>query len=1058
MSTLSDIANNISNVFGFSSTSETTTSDLITNISNLSLNEQSLSTSDSSFSLTTPTTFSTLPTTSTLKTKTDDSSNSEVFFENYSSEISDIDTSQRTEIESFLSLFNGKYGFQIKSLDSVIPSIDSILAKKEKIALITSNATQKKNDEFFEIKKQKENLEIELEKLTKENNENRKENEELRAKNENLQKLNDLLQKEQQNLHNSMAQLQEMMNLQLNDLVSLGDQRTKLVQVVNKQMQVIQSFESIKPVEKVREIIRETPKQENTNESNDYLFAQIATFLDKNHKPELINEIRNSSSAVNAKIMNIVELLVNEIKEKDENLDKSNNDIKEMNAKNEFLQEKCSEMIAMFRSEVQFMENFANSSDTQMIVRGKESTEEMKSQLVRQFCLLTKYVDETIGKISLDKFNETLTCPYDMEASKVFDLISSHDIEAQLEEILDHVNEQNIEAKEVVNVLAAQMFINNILKAHVNDLHSRIAIAQREVVKARDSSKLSTTEEDNLKKIIAQMEKQMLKVKKLLLKIVPEQKEPIYETLKRAIRTLAENHENAAQSNSKKTFSSIKPLSSSLVNDSKDDELRKKLKEAKILCKELDKKLNEETEAKNKYASQCKKLHKENQKLKAIINETQHLKQEVDEKLVQLSKEIEFKESEAESAKAEVDASKNENSILKDKYEEQVGQLSNENSKLKQKQSENDSKVSILSKKVENYALAVKTLKKQKKVLSNQILSLKSANKMLQDTVECQAARTQRECSDAIAEYQVQIANSKRELEKLRSSNEELAARNKQLQTEIATSSAARKTSELKLRNAEERFNLERKCFESQSQTRAVAEKAAQNSLIQKFNNERESIKSTLEGLVSSDEHHETINDIISALTNELSSLRESHSLFVSSADSMNHLQRMFNVNSPQKVIQEVNLIKQENEQLKREEEDKKSKVNAKNEEEKQKRSQRQIETATNSLKNWESWGRRLNGIVHSGDTNTAADSAEIRASLEECIISCMSNQTAFERINSLRSQKKILAKFDRRLLKHAKSSVDIRNMIIVFASLRRMQKLAGCIPLAPFASSDADM
>ena len=109
-------------------------------------------------------------------------------------------------------------------------------------------------------------------------------------------------------------------------------------------------------------------------------------------------------------------------------------------------------------------------------------------------------------------------------------------------------------------------------------------------------------------------------------------------------------------------------------------------------------------------------------------------------------------------------------------------------------------------------------------------------------------------------------------------------------------------------------------------------------------------------------------------------------------------------------------------------------------------------------MKQWDVWARRLDGIVHGGDIKTTADSSTLRLSLEECILSSVSNQIIFERINSLRVQKKLLGKFDKRLLTLGDDRYSIRNLTIVSVAIRRMRKLAGCIPLSPFSPAENDL
>ena len=93
--------------------------------------------------------------------------------------------------------------------------------------------------------------------------------------------------------------------------------------------------------------------------------------------------------------------------------------------------------------------------------------------------------------------------------------------------------------------------------------------------------------------------------------------------------------------------------------------------------------------------------------------------------------------------------------------------------------------------------------------------------------------------------------------------------------------------------------------------------------------------------------------------------------------------------------------------------------------------------------------------IAHEGESMKSSDSHDLRLSLEECILASLSHRIIFNRVESLRNQKRILLCYDKRLLAHYNivQKCSLRPIIIVNVIVKRLQKLAGYVTFAPFTN-----
>lgn len=1013
----------------------------------------------------------------------DNSDESDFEFETTSQDNSSIHIipSTDTEIKSFLSLFNAKYGFEAKNLTQVIQSCDELINRKSKD---TSKVIQKESksiqqfiDQINKLEEENKTLKENLNNITTENASLKLHISNTQVQTKMVDQQNNSLKSDLTNIQSAIKQMQEIMETQLNDLSRLGQQRLELVAIINRQTRLIAELENLKTPQTIIQQQVQPPTQQtsqNNEKINDDLYnllSAISKVVEDNIPSSIFAQIKtirdNSVASVHERILLIAKTLSSTIDSQTKQISDNNASINNLSRTNSDLKNKCSQLIRTFQEQLMFIKTLSSSKDLQTIVSGEQFTAEYKHDIVRRYCTMTKFVEEVIGEISSEKFAESFSSPPEVDQTHVYDLLTTHDIDQQLETILGRIDVNNYDALEVMNILAAQIFINGILKSHITELNSRMAVIQREIMIAKQPT--NEVDEDSLR-LLRQMQKQQLKIHKFLSKICPGDNDSLYEHLKRAFSTLAELQNSSYDESENERTAEIQTEEKQINNQSQQQQ---QVVAAEIIA-------SREAEIREEYQDQIKtllktikKLESTNTKLAQKYNEEHEFRKKVSLKVKQTADELErqknvAKEAEARASMIEKQSELRIKSVEQDRanaeaiiiqqsgLKEEIVSIKekhrNEIEEFAKKLESAQSKIAALTKKNDDIMANVQRIKKQRHMLGAQIERLQCANRMLQDTIDVQNARTKRECKDQLSEVQVQLATANRELSKQTSLNEELTAKTSKLAAELATVSAAKKTVELKLRTAEERIQIEKAGFQQKLTTKQTVIHAENMSKVSNLQSQIDSASAKLAAATLSGKVSDGLNSLVEMVIEELSNLRSSQSTYIKTIDSVTRAQKLLDCQTPQEISAAVESVLNKLEVLKLQQiEAPKSPKNV--DDDRQKRQQKMFESAQQAAKQWEQWAKRLNGVIHEGDTKTACDSSELRLSLEECILASLSHRRIFDRVTSLRSQKSLLLRFDRRLMGPVDRSIDMRQLMIITVALRRMQKLAGCIPLSPFAN-----
>jgi hypothetical protein len=150
-------------------------------------------------------------------------------------------------------------------------------------------------------------------------------------------------------------------------------------------------------------------------------------------------------------------------------------------------QHKCVQLLSLFEEELGFLQSLTHSSDLQAAVFAHTArhpdepllNETSKSELIRRCALMGRFIEETMGTITPDNFESVVP-------TRTFELLQSSTLEDRLKSILSRFDGiQDLDARELVDILVAQVFISELLKTHISEMHARITHCSHELAALR---------------------------------------------------------------------------------------------------------------------------------------------------------------------------------------------------------------------------------------------------------------------------------------------------------------------------------------------------------------------------------------------------------------------------------------------------------------------------------------------------------------------------------------------------------------------------------------------
>jgi hypothetical protein len=254
------------------------------------------------------------------------------------------------------------------------------------------------------------------------------------------------------------------------------------------------------------------------------------------------------------------------------------------------------------------------------------------------------------------------------------------------------------------------------------------------------------------------------------------------------------------------------------------------------------------------------------------------------------------------------------------------------------------------------------------------------------------------------------------------------------------------------LKTTQERFEDEKRTLSSQLAAKLVS---CQNTFEQNLRKKEEHERSLITAILSESSKYCDISladpiAAVSKLCHQFAELSQTRSQYLQFLDDFMTAQELLEVETGQesvtgavhRVLNELNDVKAQNLKLKEAEELFKIE---------QTRLQTELRNAQNhgnAANYWTIWARRIHGLVYRG-RSSSLQVEELRSSLEEAILLSITHRSFLFKIELLREQKKAFLVFDRAILfDRPIQTISFRTMILILLVVRRMQQLAGCVPL----------
>jgi hypothetical protein len=930
-----------------------------------------------------------------------------------------------SDTHAFLLAFNSKYDVTANCLFDVIDLIDSLLAKKSSRAINTQQ--QWDNAKLQELKSANAKLQFEKDNLAAELTATKAQLDRVQhsftaMRNEQLgaSENHTSMHNENENLRRALDSMNQLTEMQITDLAALSEQRTRLLTLTSRQDQAMAEFEKLCRAAQHSRAAKKTidiPAPKPTAEPNDELYTLMCSLiiLAEETVPQMtagLIAIRDESQTpLRERILLIVRSLATQI-------GRTQGDLRDMAKKNEVLNEsiqktqnRCCDLLSLFEEELQFLQTLTHSTDLQAAIFGHRGSctfgEDEKLELIRHCAMMGRFVEETIGTVTPERFDELFHAPSGSRATHVFELFQPTTLEDKLGSLLSHIAsaEETLEMRELFDLLSAQVFVNELMKNHANELHLRIAHYGNEITGLRRELQNHTTHSEDVKQAVRGFKRREAKLKRFLGRHFELTEESDPDNL---IKALVESTRQEVPHPTPQKVGLISPKNPTIAT------LRQQLEDQQQTIEELRKARQTEVE------EETKNLERQLSEIKARFQQTVQEHESQTQEVLALRITIREKDLEF-SAKLE--------------------QVQTELTEAREKLSASALHEETQATQIKEFETAVVNVKKQRQKLGQQIERLQATNTKLQEALAAQGTQL-REQVRQLSEQSEKLAQ---ERDACLSQSQLLTAKNEQLSSEIATLTVANKSLDVKVRAHEERASLERRNLQSQAAAQAAAAQVEQATQLASLQAQIEDAVRDLSALVADDFSGADLKTVVSAVEAAFENAKRAQALFLELQEDVSESQKLLGIAASAKISREVAPLIERRAAVERQmaELERKAKQD-KQDAEQARREAKRAEQQILGLKLWESWGQRVHRVIH--DTEAVdVTGRDLRVILEEALLASVAHRAVSARLESLRTQKMLLLKFDGKLLT-AKMPVrgGLRPIIAICIFVRRMQKFSG--------------
>lgn len=945
------------------------------------------------------------------------------------------------EITTFLCAFNSKYNVDAYSLKDVLQTFDIILHKERKNTtktttnIITQETTTKVDSglkiELSELKSQIANIHHSNTVLSNANNA--------------LEEKIHSLESENKSIHDAIISQEALIEDQSNTIQSLSQQRTKLIEILHKQSAIIQKLELLSKSPQVKTIIKnvETTKTTKNNEIDeaDDVYSLLSTVyrlvtdmkLNNQNEFQVIRD--NSELKPNERIMLIIKKLIDQYQKQIEENRQNESKITKLNNEKLKLHDKCMEVLALFEEQLRFLQNLSHSNDLQAAVFYREKsgtslylTDCNKVELIRRCAALGAFIETTIGDITEQKFCESINLPNSINQTNIFNLLHPTQMQEMMQSIHDKINNpSDIDVRHIFDLLCAQIYMNDLLKNYAREISVIAAQKKREVESLQQQSDNSQIEKE-----LALLQKRDKMMRKFIMKYVDvdgAEEIPTFALLKQFVAAAQQELMESQQRYNNFDSSSSSPSQRFYPSDAVSSSSRRSLSSNKSSSKQSSKQTQYQTQV------EISRLQDQVSELNGQIEQATKDKESIQKLLDETMKKT-------EELKAEI--------IEKEKISnEQMSKKEAELNECQEKLKKSEEVCNTLTKRIEESEEIVLTIKKQRRSIRKTIENLQNENKALQNEItnlKQENSNITSKYSESTERLQKEVENSIHEAEALQSQNSQLLSQLQQQKATISKLSVDNKTLEMKVRAAEQKIQIK-------STPQTLIDYQSLSEKVTNLSNENDKVFKMLSNLIIGIYTPNNLLEAAQYVSELVNKLKVSQLSASEALTQISNIRQTLGIEDNVDIIETINRIIQTDNQ---------NRNNLVSDEKIMREAQLEIETIRKdlacaqkqlvNLKQWENWARRVYGIINE-NAKYKTCSNEIRLNLEEALLASVSHRSIFNKIDLLRLEKQTLVKFDRTLLISRainRGLISVRPLIILSVALHKIQKMSGCITLAP--------
>lgn len=659
----------------------------------------------------------------------------------------------------------------------------------------------------------------------------------------------------------------------------------------------------------------------------------------------------------------------------------------------------CVEVLSALEEEVEFIRQLAFNKDLQNIVLYRQLgnrpslDQEEREELARRCACVGSFIDEKICTLNSSEICERLESYGVKEPTGIFELMKGTDTETKVRKILISAEEhENTHVRTVTDLLLAQVLMNEILRNYALELGDRVTDIMKfnqKLDKMRAEKEDLANQLDMKGKEFLKLRKKAVNFKKLIDKILKLTKgEDPCTFIKELQRDLKSVTQLAAE---RKSISREETVSQS------------ECEEEEIRAGEVS------------YKEDFERITVENNQLKETVEAGNRRVEELMQDKLALQQEIRTLAQEKEDVET-----------IKTNLEASITQVTKLQNELKECET------------------VKTTLIQEKSALESEIKKIESLHMQGIEDIKTKCAELRADMEKKV--NQIEKLNAEKQI--WTKTHEEQAETLTKLQSEVDELTVANKSLTLKLKAVTDNAELEKQSLLSQLSAAQTSSQSQLDKLekecAKKISDYEANILLQIKAVVG-ETRMSDITVVLNKLSTELQDLRRLQKTYASLIEDISNVQTLLQLQPHEKLSEHINVLMKECERLR---------VVSSRCKEELARKEQDISTARKEIsrlqgcaavsRQWETWAKRILKVIRNCRCSDMSGE-QLRLTLEELLLSSVSNRVMFSRIETLKREKQLLTKFNRRAF--TTKSVEMptwNSVLLAVVALRRLEKLVG--------------